>query len=69
MLNEVPLTMTYSKFLTPASRLLLMLHSITEFLSESFDITLKAVGMLWDVAKDIVWVLPTEGDKRDVIFQ
>lgn len=40
---------------------------ITEFLSESFHITLEAVDMLWDVVKEIVWVLPTEADEREAV--
>jgi hypothetical protein len=40
---------------------------ITEFLSDSFHITLEAVDMLWDVVKDIVWVLPTEVEERKAV--
>ncbi|KIK31947.1 hypothetical protein CY34DRAFT_102479 [Suillus luteus UH-Slu-Lm8-n1] len=40
---------------------------ITEFLSESFHITLEAVDMLWDVVKEIVWVLLTKADERETV--
>ncbi|KAG1875510.1 hypothetical protein DFJ58DRAFT_756725 [Suillus subalutaceus] len=40
---------------------------IMEFLSKSFDIMLEAVDMLWDVVKDIVWVLPTEADEWEAV--
>ena len=40
---------------------------ITEFLSDSFHITLEAVDMLWDVVKDIMWVLPTELEEREAV--
>ncbi|KAG1731337.1 uncharacterized protein EDB91DRAFT_1085097 [Suillus paluster] len=40
---------------------------ITEFLSDLFHITLEAVDMLWDVVKDIVWVLPTELEEREAV--
>jgi hypothetical protein len=40
---------------------------ITEFLSNSFHITLEAVDMLWDVVKDIMWVLPTELEEREAV--
>jgi hypothetical protein len=40
---------------------------ITEFLSDSFHITLDAVDQLWDAVKDIVWALPTEVEEREAI--
>ncbi|KAG1764414.1 hypothetical protein EDD22DRAFT_775946 [Suillus occidentalis] len=40
---------------------------ITEFLSDSFHISLDAVDQLWDAVKDIVWALPTEVEEREAV--
>ncbi|KAG1734859.1 hypothetical protein EDD22DRAFT_959994 [Suillus occidentalis] len=40
---------------------------ITEFLSDSFHISLDVVDQLWDAVKDIVWALPTEVEEREAV--
>lgn len=39
--------------------------SINEFLAERFVISEDAVDVLWDILKDLVWILPTAGEAAD----
>ncbi|KAG2366724.1 hypothetical protein BDR07DRAFT_1479946 [Suillus spraguei] len=46
--------------------------SINEFLAERVAISEDAVDVLWDIVKDLVWMLPTTGEaatEEDKIFR